>query len=294
MQSIVLFDLDGTLTPPRGKITDAVIQTLVALSERATLGIVTGSGMEYVREQATELLQNKEIRSNSELHVFPCNGTEHWKLSDTGAYDKVYGISMEEHMGSDKFRDMLAVLCTLQSDIVQLARQMPLSGHFVSNRQSMVNWCPIGRNASTEQREQFVEQDALQHIRFNYITSLIDSFLANDIAGLTVTLGGDTSFDIYPTGWDKTYVLKHEPCKQKNLYFIGDRCHGNGNDKTLHDLLNHPDGPDSWKSSVTAEGPKQKWNIPRSGRAWQTSGPEETIRILEGEIIPKLPCLTDS
>ena len=39
--------------------------------------------------------------------------------------------------------------------------------------------------------------------------------------GLMIALGGETSFDIYPIGWDKTYAMKH--FKGYKIYFIGSR-----------------------------------------------------------------------
>ena len=48
-------------------------------------------------------------------------------------------------------------------------------------------------------------------------------------------MGGDTSFDIYPTGWDKTYALQH--FQDRTVWFVGDRCEENGNDKTIYDAL---------------------------------------------------------
>ena len=42
-------------------------------------------------------------------------------------------------------------------------------------------------------------------------------------------MGGDTSFDIYPEGWDKTYAFKNFKDYDK-IYFVGDRCGPDGND----------------------------------------------------------------
>ena len=39
----------------------------------------------------------------------------------------------------------------------------------------------------------------------------------------------DTSFDIYPVGWDKTYAFNNFE-KYKEVYFVGDRCNPTGND----------------------------------------------------------------
>jgi phosphomannomutase len=75
------------------------------------------------------------------------------------------------------------------------------------------------------------------------------------IDGLTIKLGGDTSFDIFPEGWDKTFCLQH--FSDYTHWFVGDRCGENGNDKEIYDLLKEKD------------------------KAFETSGPDET-RILIG------------
>ena len=51
----------------------------------------------------------------------------------------------------------------------------------------------------------------------------------------TVALGGSTSFDIYPVGWDKTYVLRH--VNQDTAWFLGDKCAEGGNDFELFKTL---------------------------------------------------------
>jgi phosphomannomutase len=71
---------------------------------------------------------------------------------------------------------------------------------------------------------------------------------------ITVALGGSTSFDIYPNGWDKTYVLRHLE-EFKNVYFVGDRCKDGGNDKALYDVLRKTN------TSFETESPKQTMEI---------------------------------
>jgi len=78
---------------------------------------------------------------------------------------------------------------------------------------------------------------------------------------VTVALGGTTSFDIYPDGWNKTYGLQHYP--EREIYFIGDRCEVGGNDWHIYEALK------------------------KEGRAWQTTGPENTIEIIQ-QLIKKL------
>ena len=69
----------------------------------------------------------------------------------------------------------------------------------------MINWCPIGRNANDNDRQRFEEFDKTDNsFRMNEIKGF-EKFLAktNRLDRLTIKLGGETSFDIYPKGWDK-------------------------------------------------------------------------------------------
>jgi len=50
-ETVVLFDMDGTLTPPRQKLSPLVLPTLRVVSTQAKIGIVTGSPYDYVEQQ---------------------------------------------------------------------------------------------------------------------------------------------------------------------------------------------------------------------------------------------------
>ena len=65
----------------------------------------------------------------------------------------------------------------------------------------------------------------------------MDRFHRTDLVkDLCFSLGGSTSVDVYPCGWDKTYALNH--FRNHKFWFIGDRCTDpNGNDKTLYDKI---------------------------------------------------------
>ena len=63
---------------------------------------------------------------------------------------------------------------------------------------------------------------------------------------IVTSLGGNTSIDIYPKGWDKTYCLSHIPSNKK-IYFVGDKCSVGGNDYELYEsnrtIAYQTDGP---------------------------------------------------
>jgi len=226
-RTIVLFDLDGTLTPPRKKITRKNKDKLIELLQCARVGIVTGSTLAYVIEQVDHELFEKG------LEVFSCNGTEHWIYAEGSWKSQVPSISMRDYLGND-WRQFHKILHSMQGDLMEVVPELPLTGQFVSYRGSMMNWCPIGREAGHEDREEFERIDKKSNLRIATLVTLRDRLYALS-KKLTVKLGGSTSFDIYPEGWDKSYVLRHFPSDV--VWFVGDRCDPMGNDFEIYEAL---------------------------------------------------------
>lgn len=49
--------------------------------------------------------------------------------------------------------------------------------------------------------------------------------------GLTFSIGGQISFDVFPKGWDKTYALgRVEKEGFREIHFFGDKTYKGGND----------------------------------------------------------------
>lgn len=62
-------------------------------------------------------------------------------------------------------------------------------------RSSLINICPVGRNASCEERIAFSEYDREHHIRGKMINDLQQRF---SHLHFTYLVGGLTSFDVVP------------------------------------------------------------------------------------------------
>ena len=109
-------------------------------------------------------------------------------------------------------------------------------------------------NANKTQRQAFVDMDTKRNIRTHFLEELRAMLvLKNMERDVTIKLGGDTSFDIYPTGWDKTYGLRH--FQGWDVWFVGDRCDPNGNDFEIYNAC--------------------------SGQSYVSEGPESTQEIIE-------------
>ena len=230
---ITLFDMDGTLTEPRQSFDKSLITVLSELADVSDIGIVSGSDYNYILEQMHYLMYKTSLRYQT--HLFPCNGTKYYTPPEysSDGFELIYEVDMSKKIGEKCFKDLMSYLLKKQNSYTS---QLPcLSGHFVDYRGSMINWCPIGREANQKQREAFVQWDTSFNFRSVELLALsnLELFKDNDIV---VKLGGDTSFDIFPKNWDKTYCLKHLEGYDE-VYFVGDRCSIGGNDKELYDLL---------------------------------------------------------
>jgi len=231
---IVLFDMDGTLTLPREKIQPKMIKALKTLSEFSKVGIVTGSDFGYVMQQCGRMLGLNGVPVSS-IEIFPCNGTKHYTWSGS-SYEKVSEVDMIEKISLAKYKMLLQTLLSFQL-MITLKHDVPYTGTFFDYRGSMLNWCPIGRSANKKERKAWISEDEEYKIR-NYFMKEVTKFFKEKDIDLKIALGGSTSFDIYPTGWDKTYVISHL-AEYDNIYFVGDRCGPGGNDYELYQMISN-------------------------------------------------------
>ena len=240
-KKIVLFDMDGTLTLPREKIQKDVVEALKRLQEYFEIGLVTGSDKQYIDQQLGSIYSEKDL-DLSKFHLFPCNGTKRFSWSGID-YEKTYEVDMIKQIGSENYRHILQNVLSYQL-LITLKYELPYTGVFFDYRGSMLNWCPIGRLANKEQRNAWSEADLKFEIRETYLRELKSVFDKKTI-NLDVALGGSTSFDIYPKGWDKTYVVNHLD-NYEQILFVGDKCALGGNDHAIYTLLNNGNNSQSY------------------------------------------------
>lgn len=264
MKRVVLFDMDGTLTPARKAMDRQVAEKIFRLhNAKYEIGIISGSGLNYILEQCDELFQIYGSRLEN-LKIYPCNGTKYYRWENQKCKPvKRYCQSIRSELGDAKLKKVLNALLKYQIDIMnnyKFSERFNYTGTFIDYRESLINWCPIGRSANTIDRAIFEDMDDYFKIRNKF-----SKVLGKDpvFSGLVIKIGGSTSFDIYPHGWDKTFPLNNNTIKSElenyELFFVGDRCMPGGND---HEIFMHVR------------------NI-KKDNAFETVGPENTIQIID-------------
>jgi phosphomannomutase len=217
---LVLFDVDGTLTPSRELISPEVEAFLEGqLKPVVTVGLVSGSDLKKVAEQmggsSEDLIRRFEF-------VFSENGLVAHKRGKFHSKE-----SIAAHLGEENCQALINFCLKYMSELSLPAKR----GTFVEFRDGLINICPVGRSCTMAQRKEFAALDATEGIRKTFREALMAQF---PDMGLSFALGGAISIDVFPKGWDKRFCLRHlEGEGFEEIHFFGDRTSEGGNDFEL-------------------------------------------------------------
>jgi len=235
---IALFDVDGTLTIPRGEVTEPMMTFMKDLSKKITVGIVGGS----------DLPKQEEQLGTGIVKVFPYNFSQNGLVAyKNGELLEVQTIS--KFLGESNVKRLVNWVMKYLSDL-----DIPIKrGTFIEFRSGMFNISPIGRNCSREERNDYEKFDLENNVRENMVAAMQKEFA--DL-GLTYSIGGQISFDVFPKGWDKTYSLKFlNEGDFDEIHFFGDKTFKGGNDYeifTSERTIGHTvTSPDDTKAQCT-------------------------------------------
>jgi len=220
IHKLCLFDVDGTLSPARQQASEEMLDTLRALRKKVVVGFVGGSDLVKIIEQlqvgSTPIIEEFD-------YAFAENGLTAYKQGHP-----LPGDSFIHFMGEERYKELVKFILHYIADL-----DIPIKrGTFIEFRRGMINVSPIGRNASIQERNEFEEYDLKAGIRTKFVQLLKEKF---PDYGLTYSIGGQISFDVFPNGWDKTYALGRVADENfDEIHFFGDKTYKGGNDYEIY------------------------------------------------------------
>lgn len=219
---ICMFDVDGTLTAPRQRITQEMEDFLLKkVKRKTTICLVGGSDLKKIAEQ----MGGMDV-INKYDYVFAENGLVAYKQGHL-----IGKMNIQEHMGEAKLQMFINYALGYMSKLELPAKR----GTFIEFRDGLINVCPVGRSCSQAERDQFAQYDREHGVRQKFVQDLRTQF--PDL-GLAFSIGGQISIDVFPEGWDKTYSLRYvEKDGYKVIHFFGDKTAPGGND---HEIFADP------------------------------------------------------
>ena len=205
-----IFDVEGTLTPSRGKMDTEFSKFFFDFCTLNHVYLVTGSDRPKTVEQIGNVIYGMAKR------VYNCSGSEVWEGS--------------RQVKVDDWKLPMHVKSWLQDKLEE--SKFPLrTGLHIEERSGMVNFSVVGRNATLGERKLYVKYD-IEHIERNLIADLFNK----EFSELIARPGGETGIDISPLGKDKSQII-YDFDDNDMLHFYGDRMDPQGNDYPLKKVL---------------------------------------------------------
>ena len=177
-----IFDVDGTLTPSRGKIDATFHKEFLKFCHSHRVFLVTGSDRNKTIEQVGEDIYDACTR------VYNCSGNSRWIRSKELYYnDWKLPIDAKQWLNFKLEHSPFPLRTGL---------------HF-ENRTGMCNFSVVGRNANAEQRKEYYEYDCRTKEREKIAKQFNEKY-----PDIEADVGGETGIDIFQKGCNKAQILK--------------------------------------------------------------------------------------
>lgn len=228
--TIYIFDMDGTLTPPRKAMQQDFALHFVKWQQMHKSFIATGSDYKKVEEQ------------------LPQNVIEAF----TGLYTSMGNVLTAN--GKKVYQHNFAADAKLFDLLEQYRKNTEYKGNlypnYIEERIGMINFSVLGRDCPYEEREKYSIWDKESQEREKIAAELRKIFPQYEIA-----VGGAISIDITPQGRGKGQIARHlrESYPNEEIIFFGDKTFVGGNDYALAEALRQFDNT----KIVQVEGPKE-------------------------------------
>ncbi|OTF69423.1 phosphomannomutase 2-like protein, partial [Euroglyphus maynei] len=182
-RTLVLFDVDGTLTRSRMSITAEMEEFLLKLKEKVDIGLVGGSDIAKIAEQMTTIdCGCDSFTVNPEEQITKLINKYDYIFAENGllAYHHGQQIgkqSIIDELGEERIQRFINFALGYLSRL-----KIPVKrGTFIEFRNGLINVSPIGRSCSRDERNNFYQYDQQHGIRSKMIDDFRKEFDGTDI-----------------------------------------------------------------------------------------------------------------
>src|SRR3989338_100125 len=224
------FDLDDTLTPSRTRMLPEHEGHFGALCERAEVIVVSGAEENQMRAQIPDTFNGMYyLLTENGNHAVHKKGTELWSEGFSPEQKAIVGRFI------DTIHDELALPVSDENDLVE-------------DRGSQISYSLIGHHEALEKKRAFDADGSKRKAILAAHPELVQNL---EDAGVEVTVGGTTCFDIYLKGRNKGFNVKrlidHLGWQHEHAIYIGDALEPGRNDESVIGVIatkkvrDHPD-----------------------------------------------------
>ena len=218
MTNNYLFDIDGTLTPPRLQMEKEFEKFFFSWMHNKNVYLVTGSDFSKIKEQLSQRI------IDSCAGVF-CSMANEFYIKNKNIYKNELDLP-------------LSLINYLQEKI-KTSKYPNLCHEHFEFRTGMLNYSIVGRDCTQEQRLHYFAWD-----KENKEREEISTYINSNFDNVEAAVGGQISIDIQNKGNNKSLAskwIRHNVGGQ--IIFFGDRTFKGGNDYDICvNIEEHKDG----------------------------------------------------
>jgi hypothetical protein len=228
-KKIIAFDLDGTLAESKQHLEGDVAELLCILAKEKRVVIITGGSFDQFKAQFLPYFVPKEkeqdviyknlillATSGSQRYQYS-NISKNWVLTDIEEFPKEIKQEVSKVLNEIVYNSEYGICPVIEGDDI------------IEDRLTQITMSALGQHAPIEAKKNW-DPDQKKRIE-------IKKMLESKIKDVTIIIGGTTSVDILPKGFNKAQgllrLLSKFGIKSKEMIFLGDALFPGGNDYSV-------------------------------------------------------------
>ncbi len=224
-KTLIVFDLDGTLTKTKSNLEQDMSQALVELLKYKKVAVIGGGKYSQFKKQFLKYLTcPKPILRN--LSLFPTTATSFY-LYKSG-WKQIYFLGFSKSQSREikqAFREVLKELNYSPKKVY---------GKLIEDRGTQITFSALGQDVVAMLGTKGVRMKEEWTRKNKPLKYKIAALVQKRLPGFAVRAAGFTSIDVTRHGIDKAYgihqIRKHLKVPIKDMLFIGDALFPGGND----------------------------------------------------------------
>lgn len=189
--TVMAFNLDGTLTNSKSEIDDEMVDLIAKLSKMHRICIITGGTFDQIK---TQVLNKLPKETYSSIKLFPTNGSIYATFKKTR-----WAVDQLEHFSKE---DKKRIILAFEGAFKEINWKHPdcIYGELIEDRGTQITFSAIGQDAPLVEKCMF---DPSGKKRFE-LAERLQEFLPD----FEIKVGGTTSIDVNKKGIDRAYGIR--------------------------------------------------------------------------------------
>ncbi len=225
-KSLIIFDLDGTLTPSKSFMDNTMAGLLLRLLEKKKVAIIGGGKSAQSKEQLFNRLPRRDGRLHN-LFLFPTTASAFYR----------YHVGWKNVYASKLSRSEKATIRKAMKEVLNEINYVPpkkIYGPTLEDRSTQMSFSPLGQAIVAKLGQKGIRMKEAWKEKNDALRFGIAKLLGKRLPKLEVRVGGITTIDITRKGVDKAYGVRQIKKTLKipisKMLFIGDALYRGGND----------------------------------------------------------------